>query len=473
MPNPLTVAYAPNELADGLPTPRRYWAAIAIWLAIAMSVLDGAIANVALPTIAARLNAAPALSVWIINAYQLAITVLLLPLAALGDRIGYRHVYLPGLVVFTVGSGLCALSHSLTALIAARMFQGIGAAAVMSINAALVRSIYPANMLGRGVGYNALVLSVSAAIGPTIAAAILSLGEWPWLFAINLPIGLAAVILAAKYLPNKPGHGRQPDYPSALLSALTLGFVVFGAETVAREGSGVGTALLVTGLILGLILYRRERAREAPLIPLDLLRIPIFALSIATSITSFAAPMLAFVTLPFMLQSMLGRGVVQSGLLMTPWPIAVGCAAPFAGRLADRYSAGLLGGIGLSVFAVGLFELSLIQEDFGVIDIAWRMTLCGAGFGLFQSPNNRTMISAAPRVRSGAAGGMLATARLLGQTIGAVAVATGLHWLGVGAAPVLLRLAAGAAAFAAMISLLRLRTAMPGTIASPPMADAL
>jgi DHA2 family multidrug resistance protein-like MFS transporter len=459
--------------ADGLPLPRRYWAAAAVWLAIAMSVLDGAIANVALPTIAARLNAAPAVSVWIINAYQLAITVLLLPLAALGDRIGHRRVYLPGLAIFTIGSGLCALSHSLAALIAARMFQGIGAAAIMSINAAMVRTIYPASMLGRGMGYNAMVLSVSAAVGPTVAAGILSFGSWPWLFAINLPIGLVALAIGMRCLPAMPGHGRQPDYPSALLSALTLGLVVFGTETLAREGTATGGAMLTAGLLLGIVLYRRERQRPAPLVPLDLLRIPVFALSIVTSITSFAAQMLAFVTLPFLLQSVLGRSIVESGLLMTAWPIAVGCTAPIAGRLADRYPAGLLGGIGLGVFAAGLFELSLIRENFEAVDIIWRMALCGAGFGLFQSPNNRTMISASPRERTGAAGGMLATARLLGQTVGALAVAAGLHWIGVGSADVLLRFAAGAAAVAAGLSLLRLRSPQPSATSHANIADSL
>ena len=135
---------------DGLPIPRRYWSAAAIWLALAMAVLDGSIANVALPTIAKDLGASAATSVWIVNAYQLTITVLLLPLAALGDRLGYRRIYIPGLALFTIGSVACALAHGLTTLILARVFQGMGAACIMSMNAALVRATYPAKMLGRG-----------------------------------------------------------------------------------------------------------------------------------------------------------------------------------------------------------------------------------------------------------------------------------------------------------------------------------
>ena len=205
------------------------------------------------------------------------------------------------------------------------------------------------------------------------------------------------------------------------------------------------------------MLVRRERTRPAPLLPLDLLRIPVFALSIGTSITSFAAQMLAFVTLPFLLQSVLGRNVLETGLLMSLWPISIAVAAPVAGRLSDRYPAGLLGGIGLATFSVGLLSLSLLGEHPDTVHLLWPMALCGAGFGFFQSPNNRVLVSSAPRERSGAAGGMLATARLLGQTTGAVTVAVGFHWMGVGSSPMLLRIAAAAAAIAAMISLLRLR----------------
>ncbi len=442
---------------DGLPKPRRYWSVLAIWLAIAMAVLDSSIANIALPTIAAELDTPAAVSIWIINAYQLAITALLLPLAALGDRIGYRRVYLPGLAIFIVGSIACALANSLETLIAARMFQGIGAAAIMSMNAALVRATYPQSMLGKGIGYNALVLSISAASGPTIAALILSVASWSWLFLINVPIGLASLFIGLRALPHSTGHGGRPNYVSALLSAVALSTLVFGVETLARGEVRTGVPLLLTGLLAGVLLVRRDWTRPAPLLPLDLLRIPLFSLSIATSVITFAAQMLAFVTLPFMLQGMLDRSVMETGLLLTLWPLAVGVTAPLAGRLADRYPAGLLGGIGLAVFAIGLLSLSLLGDSPGNADILWRMALCGAGFGFFQSPNNRTIVTAAPRARSGAAGGMLATARLLGQTTGAVAVAAGFHWMGLASGPMLLRAGAVAALIAAVISLLRLR----------------
>lgn len=449
---------------DGLPAPRRYQAALAIWLAISMAVLDSVIVNVALPSIAAGLEASPAVSIWVINSYQLAITALLLPLAALGDRIGYRRVYQVGLVVFIIGSVACASAGTLATLIAARMFQGIGAAAIMSMNAALVRGTYPVAMLGKGIGYNALVLSMSAAAGPTVAAAILSVASWPWLFLINVPIGLASLLIGLRSLPHSTGHGGRPNYLSAVLSAVSLGTLVYGVETLARGAIAAGTPLLIIGLACGTLLVLRERSRPAPLLPIDLLRNRIFSLSITTSVICFAAQMLALVTLPFVLQSELGRGVVETGVLMTAWPLAVGCTAPLAGRLADRYPAGLLGGIGLAVFAAGLVSLALLDAGAGNADIVWRMALCGAGFGFFQSPNGRTILSTAPRERSGAAGGMMASARLLGQTAGAVGVAAGFHAMDVDAAPLLFAAAAVAALIAAVTSMMRLRVkaARPG-----------
>jgi MFS transporter, DHA2 family, multidrug resistance protein len=435
---------------------------LAIWLAISMAVLDSSIANIALPTIASELQAPAALSIWVINAYQLAITALLLPLSALGDRIGYRRVYLPGLAIFIAGSAACAMSNSLGTLIAARMFQGIGAAAIMSMNAALVRATFPQAKLGRGIGYNALVLSLSSAAGPSIAALILSAGSWPWLFLINVPIGLASLLIGSKALPVTEGHGRKPDYPAALLSALTLGTLVYGGETLARGEIGTGAPMLVIALVAGYTLVRREWHREAPLLPLDLLRVPVLALSLATSVTTFAAQMCALVSLPFLLQDVMNRSVAQSGLLLTLWPLAVGVTAPLAGRLADRHHAGMLGGIGLILFASGLLALSLLGRDPDTFDIAWPMALCGAGFGFFQAPNNKVILLTAPRHRSGAAGGMLATARLLGQTAGAASVAAAFHWLGVGSGPLLLRAAAITAAMAAAFSLMRLRVSASG-----------
>jgi DHA2 family multidrug resistance protein-like MFS transporter len=243
------------------------------------------------------------------------------------------------------------------------------------------------------------------------------------------------------------------------LNALTFGFLITGAESMAREGLASGLPKLAVGLIAGGLLTWREVRREAPLVPFDLLRIPIFGLSIATSITAFTAQMMAYVCLPFYFQGVMGRSAVETGLLMTPWPLAVGVAAPIAGRLADRHRAGTLGAIGMSIFAIGLALMAMVAPGMSNLDIAWRMALCGLGFGFFQSPNNRAMVTAAPMHRSGAAGGALATARLLGQTAGAVTTAIFFHLAGAHAAPTALATAAGLAGLAVLVSLSRLKLA--------------
>ncbi len=413
-----------NVVTDGLPTPRRYWAIVSIGLGITLAVLDGAIANVALPSIARDLQASSAASIWIVNAYQIAIVVALLPLASLGEIVGYRRVSQAGLAVFTLASIACVFANSIETLSLARVVQGFGAAGIMSVNGALVRYTYPQRLLGRAVGINAVIVSLAAAAGPTIASAILAVGHWRWLFALNVPIGLLAVSLAGFTLPHNRLQPRKLNWLGAALNAAAFGLLITGLQSLAHgEAAVLGFGLTGAGLAAGILLIRHERSRTSPLIPLDLLARPMFSLSVATSIISFTAQMMAFVALPFFLQGTLGLTAVETGLLMTPWPLATMIAAPLAGHLSDRYSAGVLGAIGLSLFACGLMALSFLNADSTHFDIVWRMALCGAGFGFFQSPNNRAMLSEAPKNRAGAAGGTLGMARVVGQSLGAVVVA--------------------------------------------------
>ncbi|CAH5866964.1 TPA: MFS transporter [Klebsiella aerogenes] len=447
-----------KKLLDGLPVPQRYGAILTIVLGLTMAVLDGAIANVALPTIATDLNASPASSIWIVNAYQIAIVIALLPLSFLGDMVGYRRIYKIGLVVFTITSLICALSRSLEMLTLARVAQGLGGAALMSVNTALIRLIYPKRQLGRGMGINSFVVAVSSAAGPTIAAAILSLASWQWLFLINVPLGIISIFLAMRFLPPNSSASKitRFDLPSAMMNALTFGLLITALGGFAQGQSGyLVLAEVITMLIIGFFFVRRQLRMPVPLLPVDLLRIPIFSLSICTSICSFCAQMLAMVSLPFFLQTVIGRSEVETGLLLTPWPLATMVMAPLAGYLIEKVHAGLLGAMGLLIMACGLFGLALLPSSPSDLDIIWRMALCGAGFGLFQSPNNHTIVSSAPGHRSGGASGMLGTARLLGQSSGAALVALLFNLAGNSGTHTALLLAGSLAVIAAAISGLR------------------
>lgn len=448
-----------TTLPDGLPTPRRYGAILTIALGITVAVLDGTIVNVALPTIAHDLSASPAESIWVVNSYQIAIIVSLLSMSFLGDLFGYRRVYQCGLVLFCLTSLFCALSTSLPMLTVARVLQGFGGAALMSVNTALIRLIYPQRFLGRGMGINSFIVAVSSAAGPSVAAAILSVASWQWLFLINVPIGILAFILSLRYLPpnQQKAQGQRFDIPSAMMNALTFGLLISAISGFSQGQSGVLiTGELVALIIVGYFFIRRQMALPFPLLPVDLLRIPVFALSMVTSVCSFTAQMLAFVSLPFFLQTVLGRSEVETGLLLTPWPLATMVMAPLAGYLIERVHAGLLGGLGLAVMATGLFALALLPHNPDDLDVVWRMILCGAGFGLFQSPNNHTIISAAPRHRSGGASGMLGTARLLGQSSGAALVALMFNLFHEHGTHASLLLAGSFATLAAVVSSLRM-----------------
>ncbi|MDE2081201.1 MAG: MFS transporter [Burkholderiales bacterium] len=446
-------ATAPTEAID-----RR--ALAAILLAVALATLDTAIANTALPVIAADLHAAPAASIWIINAYQLAVVATLLPFAALGDRVGPRRIFLGGLAMFVVASLACALAPGLGWLTAARVLQGIGGGALMSVNIALIRLIYPAARLGRGVGLNALVVGIAFAVGPSVASLLLAVASWPWLFGVNVPLGLLAFAFALPAVPRTPGPapgGRAFDGLTAALTALTFAALILALGAAAqREPLARVLAPLGVTLGAGALLLRRQAGDAAPMLPVDLLRRPLFALSVLTALAAFATQGLAFVALPFYFHDTLHRGPVDTGLLMTPWPIVVAAMAPIAGRLSDRHAPGLLGGIGLAVLSLGMAALALLPPAPGVPGIVLRMAVCGAGFGFFQSPNLRALMSAAPPERSGGASGMVGLARLTGQASGAAGVAL-CFGLGGSAGPVW-ALGAGAvcAALAAAASLARL-----------------
>lgn len=203
---------------DGLPPPQRWRAVLVIMMGLTVAVLDGSIVNLALPGIARELNAGASETIWVVNAYQIASLVLLLPLASLGDRFGYRRVYLVGMALFVLASAAAMMATSLTALTWARALQGLGAAGIMSVNTAMVRLIYPRARLGRGMAINSVVVATSTMAGPAVAAAILSVGNWPWLFALNVPLGLFTLWLGRQALPFNPPR----EHPAAGLSVLDV-----------------------------------------------------------------------------------------------------------------------------------------------------------------------------------------------------------------------------------------------------------
>lgn len=405
---------------------KNYVAVTAILIVLVMTVLDVTVVNVALPVMASKFGISDSAAVWIVTIYQLVVTMLLLPISSAGDLYSYRRCFLTGVTVFTLASALCAASHSFTMIVVSRAIQGIGAACVMGVNIALTRLIYPREVLGRGLALNAMVIAIATAAGPTIAGGILSIASWHWLFLINIPFGIVAFLIGRRLLPDNPPKRHKPafDWFGGIENAVVFGSIFYALGGFARKGDVTpNIVLLAIGISVGVLYVRRQLHRTDPMLPVDLFRIRLYSLSIITSICSFIAQNVAMIALPFLFLNGYGFSEITTGLLMTPWPLSTMIVSPVAARFVERHNPGATAAAGMAVYAIGIISLLLLPAaGASVWNIAWRMAICGIGFGLFQTPNNIVMVIATPVQRTGGAGGMQSTARLVGQTLGATLV---------------------------------------------------
>jgi MFS transporter, DHA2 family, multidrug resistance protein len=403
---------------------KRVWAIVATSLGTMISMVDQTIANTALPTIAHDINASAAASIWILNAYQLGLTIGIVPLAALGDIAGYWRVFRIGLITFALASLACCFSHDLFTLSAARFVQGIAGAAMTVTAQPINRLIFPPNMLGRATGFGAMAVALGAAAGPVVGGAILAFAPWPWLFAINVPVVLISFVLVLRTIPKTPGHNQPFDATSAIMSVAMFGLLVFGFSAVGHGGATALAAAEIAGaFVVGWLFIRRQLAMPMPMFAVDLFAQLRFTLAAFACYTSFISQTIAYVALPFAFQTVMGHTPLQVGALLLPWLIAAAVMAPISGPLADRYNSSVLAAIGLGIFSLGLLAATFMGTDPSPLDIAWRMAVCGIGYGLFQSPNNRALQNSVPRERSGGPQAIQAVARVFGQTTGAVIVA--------------------------------------------------
>ncbi|WP_339784549.1 MFS transporter [uncultured Brevundimonas sp.] len=439
-------------------------------MAMTLVVLDAGMTNLALPTIASALGVSPAATVLVVTAYQTALLVALLPAAALGERLGYRRVFASGAWLFIGASVLSACAPTLPWLVAARALQGLGGAAILALGVPLLRFSVPPHRLGAAIGWNALTVALASSAGPGVGALILSTAEWPSLFLANVPIGIV-VLLACRQLPRSPSGSQRLDFASMALSGGMFAGVFVGAQLLPAQPVLAGGLAAASLVCIGL-LVRREGPKAAPLVPLDLLRQTSLRLSVIASVLCFTGQTAAMVALPFYLQQVLGQSPSATGVYMTVWPLSVALTALAAGRLADRFSTAWLCTAGGLILALGLVSAALwpLAED--VRPMLVFAAACGMGFGLFQTPNNRNMFLAAPLARSAASGGLQGTARLTGQTAGAVLMTLLFTLAPFGTAPRLgLGIGGVLALLAGLVSLLRSGDRPPATGEALPMAD--
>ncbi len=413
-----------EELAGTVEPSKRKWVILTTSLMTILTMVDTTIANVALPTIARDINASAAASIWIVNGFQLGMVIGIVPLSQLADIMGYWRLYQLSLIGFMIASLACSLSHTLVALSVARFVQGLSGAALTVSGPPINRLAFPPKMLGRATGFASMSVALGSAAGPIVSGLVLSVAPWQWLFAINVPIGAFGLALAVLTIPRTPGSKRGYDVVSAAMSVLVFGLGIVGIDTVGHDGpTPLGIMEIVAAIVAGVVFFRRQLAMPLPMFAVDLFAEMRFSLAAFACFASFVAQTVAYVALPFALQMAMGYTPLQFALLLLPWLLASAAVAPFAGRLADRFNSSRLAAIGMGIFGIGLLCAAFIGPNSAPFDIAWRLLLCGIGFGIFQSPNNRSIQGSAPRDRSGAAQAIQGLARVVGQTVGAIIVA--------------------------------------------------
>lgn len=408
---------------DGLPGRERRLAVLALITGTSMAVIDATMINIALPSIGRDLGIDASRSVWVVSLFQVVCAASLLLCAALSQLVSRRRLYLAGLSLFTVAALGAGLSTSFEMLLACRALQGLGAAATLSIGPSLYRLIFPSRLLGSAMGLSALVVAGGYASGPTLGGLVLAVADWPWLFALNVPLGLAAFALAYRALPAELRRAGGFDALGAGLSAAAL-----ASAFLAMDGLGHGagwprvTGCLAVSLLAGGLFLRRQRRASHPLLPLAMFAVPRFSLALVVSGLAFVAQGLAFVALSFLYQQQRGYSPLETAWLFTPWPLTIMVAAPLAGRLADRVNPAVLSSLGLAILLAGLACLALLPDEASILDSLWRTALCGLGFGLFQAPNNREVMLNTRQAHSANASGMLSTTRTIGQSLGVALV---------------------------------------------------
>jgi MFS transporter, DHA2 family, multidrug resistance protein len=408
---------------EGFTSAQRCFAAAAIMLGIFMGALDSSIVNIALPDIASAFRVGQATVVWVVNSYQVSSAVFMLIFAALARELGQRRVFGAGVVIFTVSSLGCAMSGSIGVLVTMRALQGIGYAAMVTVGLGLYRVIFPPKSLSAVLGWNALVVSFGTTIGPVTGGLIISHFSWPWLFLINLPLGLIAVFYTYRSLPSDAGRMTGFDLIGSLLSAVALSGLVAGVDQLGSWSGGHLAIILVLSVLVGALWIYWQRRAETPLVPLEIFHSRRFSMAIFSSLCMFTAQGLAMVALPFVLQHEYGCSVLQSAFVFMPWPLAVVVVAPIAGKLAARINGTLLSSAGVIVMSIGLGAIAFLPAQVSVATILWRIGLCGVGYGLFLPPNNSEILSNVPRALSSIGSGVLSTAKTIGQSLGTALVA--------------------------------------------------
>lgn len=386
-----------------------------------MATLDGSIVNISLPYIQRAFGIDLPAVEWVVVAYLLVVGSVLLPLGRLGEVLSFKSVYLAGFAVFTIASVLCGAAPSAELLVVFRIVQGIGAGMLQAMGPAIVARTFGPHERGRALGINGVSVSIGLSLGPALGGLLTEVGSWRAIFLINAPVGIFAILWAARVLPREVRGDRQSfDVTGAILSTIASLALLLA---LVQGGSWGWTSAQVLGLlaaftVVGAGFVALELRAAHPMIDLRLFRIRPYSAGLASLVIAFTGLFTATFLMPFLLEEGSGFAPLVAGLLLTPIPIATSLVAPFSGALSDRIGPRVPASVGIGLMVAGLASLVLLPPDFTVPDLVWRLLLIGFGQGIFMSPNSSAILGSVPRPRLGTASATLAQMRISGQALG-------------------------------------------------------
>ena len=401
---------------------RKWWILLAVGIGTFMSALDSSVVNIILPIVSQEFGSDVATIEWVVTIYLLALSGLLLSFGRLGDLRGHKSIYAFGFVIFVLGSTLCSLSRNEVGLIGFRAFQAIGAAMLFSNSPAILTKNFPAEQRGQALGLQATMTYLGLTVGPSLGGWLTTQLGWRSVFYINIPVGLAGLLLTLRVVPQDRAEEHAERFDVAGAVFFLLGLVMF--LLALNQGNAWGWASppilgsgAIAALALGAFVVVEQRVRD-PMLDLRLFRRRLFSASVASAVLNYVCLYSVLFLMPFYLIQGRGFDPARAGLLLTAQPLVMAIAAPLSGVLSDRIGARLPGTIGMMILALGLFLLSRLSAASSLIDIVFALGLVGLGIGIFISPNSSALMGSAPQHRQGIAAGVLATARYVGMVLG-------------------------------------------------------
>lgn len=406
---------------------QKWWVFGTVAAGVLLATIDGSIVNIALPTLVGEFATTFAVVQWVALGYLLTLAALSLGVGRLGDVVGKKRIYVVGMAAFTVASILCGLAPGVEWLIAFRVIQAVGATMILSLGAAILTEAFPFKERGRALGWIGTAVSLGVVTGPVVGGILLSSFSWRSIFWVNLPVGIAGTLLAWRHVPETPPHpGQRFDLRGAMvlggaLLSFALGLTVAQSR---RFNDPLVVGLLGVSMLAILVFIRVERRHPHPMIDLSLFSNRRLTASVATGFVTFVTVSAFFLLMPFYLEGVLGLSTREMGLVMAAGPLALGIVAPIAGNLSDRVGVRGITLTGLVVLTLAYLRLSGLSQNLSIPGYLALAIPIGIGMGIFQSPNNVTIMSSVPPQYLGIGSGLLNITRLLGQITGAAALGT-------------------------------------------------